>query len=319
MTVYSDGAMRVLIVHFNTPALTAELVRELPSRSPKGRPIFVHILDNNSRQEDLDALSAGIAGLKNVTLERSDDNVGFGVGMNRLAEANIIDDRDVLWLLNSDTRVRPNCIQVLEEEIDTGRFAVLSPLIYSGHDDKSWIWYCGGSISACSLRVPHWLYGRPLSEAPDRPFETDFVTGAAPMMRASVFNAVGGFPEDYFLYWEDAHFSWQARKKGFRLGVAPTAHLWHQVGASSGCGRSQIYYFWASHNRFAFAYDMGIPVRRLLLGRGGLETLRPIIRALIVERERRIAKVGAALRGTVKGVRSVKRRTATPRTTKADH
>jgi GT2 family glycosyltransferase len=137
-------------------------------------------------------------------------------------------------------------------------------------------------------------------------FETDFMTGAAPMMWVSTFRSVGGFPDDYFLYWEDTYFSWKAKKIGLRLGVVPAARLWHAGGASSGGLRrrsiSSTIYYWAARNRFVYARDTGLPRRQLMSGRGGLESMRLIVMALL-EREDRLRKIQSAIRGTYDGIR----------------
>ena len=298
--------MHVLIVHFNTPELTTRLARDFPRKTPHGRSVLIHLLDNCSTSPNLRSLRANIGGMPGVTLEVSDENIGFGEGMNLLAARVVIDESDILWILNPDTRLQAGCLEILEGELDSGDFAVVSPLIYSGEMTDYWIWYCGGSISTRELRVRHQLYGCGLADSPNRPFETEFVTGAAPMMRASTFRTVGGFPRGYFLYWEDVYFCWKARDLGFRLGVVPSAHLWHQVGASSGRDQSRTFHYWHARNRFAFASDIGIPRRRLIFGRGGIESLRPVARALLVEREGRLSKASAAIRGTIRGFRSAR-------------
>lgn len=302
--VEERGVIHVLTVHFNTPELTSALVRDLPRSSPAGRAVTVHVLDNCSTKDNLEALRDGLYGLPAVTLDVSSVNVGFGEGINVLASRKDIEASHVLWMLNPDTRLDPDCIGGLEDELDAGTFAIVSPLIYSGDGPDAWIWYCGGEVGLRDLRVQHALYGRRLDEAPHEPFETEFVTGAAPMMRANTFHGIGGFPQGYFLYWEDTYLSWKARQMGLHLGVVPSAHLWHAVGASSGYGQSQTYYYWSTRNRFTLANDMALGRLQLVCGRGGLETLRPVAKAMR-EREGRLSKTRAALRGTVDGIRSL--------------
>ncbi|MGV0795687.1 glycosyltransferase family 2 protein [Mycolicibacterium elephantis] len=295
--------LHVLMVHFNTPELTAHLIRDLPNETPRGRQVHIHVLDNSSTPENLQLLLKSVGESDHVSLQAINENIGFGQGMNRLAMSDAMGDSDMMWLLNPDTRLQFRCLERLELELDRGEFDIVSPLIYSGEGRNPWIWYCGGSINTRELRAPHHLFGCPLTDAPHDTFETEFVTGAAPMMHVSTFRFVGGFPRGYFLYWEDAFFSWKARELGFRLGVVPSAHLWHHIGGSSGTRRSPTYYYWTARNRFAFATDIGIPRRRLFLGRAGLESLRPIGRALAVERVNRMAKARAAIRGTLDGLR----------------
>jgi len=297
------GAVHILTVHFNTPELTAQLVRDVPRQTPRGRAVSVHVLDNSSTADNRGRLRASIEGLPGVTLEVSDRNIGFGEGINLLANSEGIDGSDILWILNPDTRLQAGCLELLEAELDSGTFAVISPLIYSGDNANPRIWYCGGSISTPEIRPRHDFYGCRIREAPLDTFETEFITGAAPMMTASVFRAVGGFPLGYFLYWEDGYFCWRARQLGLRLGVVPSAHLWHAVGASSGSGQSRTFYYWVARNRFTFARDIGIRRRQLVIGRGGLETLRPVVKSLL-EKEGRLGKANAVIRGTLEGFRN---------------
>lgn len=301
MVVDMSGALHVLTVHYNTPELTSRLVSSFPERTPHGRIIYVHVFDNASEAENRNRLRERIDKLAGVTLELSESNIGFGEGINALVRRPEIDPSDVVWIINADTRLDPGCLQELEKELDAGNFDVLSPLIYHGDSSSPRIWFCGGSMNARGLRIRHQLFDLPIALAPSDTFETEFLTGAAPMMRASTFHAVGGFPHEYFLYCEDALFSWRARELGFRLGVVPSALLWHAVGASSGFGQSLTFYYWSTRNRFALARDIGIPRRQLIWGSGGLESLRLIAKALL-EREKRRAKVYAALKGTFDGV-----------------
>lgn len=296
-----EGTIHVLTVHFNTPELTVELVNGIPKRSPGGRRIEIHILDNMSTVDNLRALQDGIAGVSNVRLQMNDRNVGFGVGVNILARADCIKDEDTIWVLNPDTRLDAHCLAILEEALDGTEFDVISPLIYSGTPADRRVWYCGGSLKASSMHIEHQLYGEHLETVPQHPFETEFVTGAAPMMRISTFRTVGGFPSNYFLYWEDTFFSWRARELNLTLGVVPAAMLWHAVGASSGHGQSPTFYYWYARNRFIFASDIGFPRWRLIAGSGAQQSLRFIAKALM-EPQGRLRKMKEAVRGTWAGI-----------------
>jgi len=305
-----DGTLHVLIVHFNTPELTSALVRDLPFRTPRGRRLAVHVLDNSSTEANLEALRFNLRDAQFVSIETSRENIGFGAGMNLLAARNDIRSTDILWLLNPDTRLDIDCLGRLERELDVGAFSIISPLIFSGVWPNTWIWYCGGLIDRGAIRVQHLHYRRPLSEARRDVFETDFITGAAPMLRASTFRRLGGFPDSYFLYWEDTFLSWKAHQLGLRLGVVPTARLWHAGGASSGGDArrsiSTTTYYWSARNRFVYARDTGVPRRQLLAGGGGVESLRLIAMAAL-EHEERLLKTRSAVRGVWDGLRQYDR------------
>ena len=297
------STLRVLVVHYNTPAMTTRLVRSLPSESPSGRPVNVHLIDNDSTPDNLGLLRDGVAGIGHVVMVESAVNLGFGEGLNRLIASAAISDEDVLWLLNPDTEVLGSCLEALETELDRGEHAIVSPVIVSGEPASPWIWYAGGTLDVRKVRVQHELYGAQVSAVPesDPPFTTEFVTGAAMMMRAGTLRSLGGFPTDYFLYWEDALLSWKVRQSGRTMAVVPAARLWHAVGASSGTGQTRTFYYWAARNRARFTRDTGGRAGSLLLGAGAAETARALARTL-KERRGRGGKLVSALRGTARGL-----------------
>ncbi len=299
-----QSRLHVLIVHFNTPELTIQLVNELLEKCSFNNDISIHILDNCSTPKNLRKIDGISRTNPLVTLDVSDQNIGFGAGINLLVSMYLSGgDREILWILNPDTRIMDGCVDSLVEELKIGKFAIISPLIYTGANDKFKIWYCGGSISFPKIRAKHLWYGQSLAHAPNRTFETDFITGAAPMMYASTFLNIGGFSNAYFLYWEDAHFCWKARQLGYQLGVVPFAHVWHAVGASSDDSQSKNFYFWSARNRFIYATDVGVDRRQLVLGRGALNSLR-IVASALLQRNGRFTKAHAALRGTYAGFKS---------------
>ena len=65
------------------------------------------------------------------------------------------------------------------------------------------------------------------------PFEADYVTGCAMIVRRVVFAHVGLFDPSYRMYYEDADFCARAQQAGFRLLVEPRARMWHMVSVSA--------------------------------------------------------------------------------------
>ena len=46
--------------------------------------------------------------------------------------------------------------------------------------------------------------------------------------RRQVFQSLRGFRAEFFVYFEDAEFSWRARARGLELCVVPSARAWHK-------------------------------------------------------------------------------------------
>jgi N-acetylglucosaminyl-diphospho-decaprenol L-rhamnosyltransferase len=65
------------------------------------------------------------------------------------------------------------------------------------------------------------------------PQPIDWVPGASMMIRREVFDALGGFDENYFLYFEETDFCFRARKAGFATWYVPESRVMHIAGQST--------------------------------------------------------------------------------------
>ena len=65
------------------------------------------------------------------------------------------------------------------------------------------------------------------------PFEADWVSAAAMLVRREAFAAAGGFAEDYY-YWHEAVFCDRIRKIGRKVFLDPRSNIVHYEGKGSG-------------------------------------------------------------------------------------
>jgi hypothetical protein len=72
------------------------------------------------------------------------------------------------------------------------------------------------------------------------PLEQPLLSGALLAMPAAVAARVGPWPEEYFLYFEEADWLARARRLGLRLGQVPAARARHAWGHAAGAG-SEVY------------------------------------------------------------------------------
>ena len=99
----------------------------------------------------------------------------------------------------------------------------------------------------------------------------DWLSGACMLARREALDAVHGFDERFFLYWEDADLCWRLTQQGGRIWFEPGAEADHQTGAS-GRSRQSERAFHESAIRFykchlaRFWLDAAL-VRALLLAR----------------------------------------------------
>jgi GT2 family glycosyltransferase len=69
----------------------------------------------------------------------------------------------------------------------------------------------------------------------------------------AVWDALGGFADAFFLYWEDVDLTYRWKRRG-ALVVEPGATVVHAVGATQGSvGKSLGYTYYNARNRMIFA------------------------------------------------------------------
>lgn len=288
----------VFIVNYNSSELLEECLRSL-----ENEPITrICIVDNFSSTEEQDRVSKVVSAFPRAVLTKCDRNLGFGPALNRAIDSASLEPNDVIWLLNPDTKVAPGAVKELSTFLQTG-FDIVSPLILTGDEAEPRIWYSGGVLERRQVRTLHLGLGERWENGARQPItqaENTFITGAAMMMTYSTWKMLGGFREAFFLYWEDAELCERAVSMGLRLGVSPTASIWHAVGGSGKTsGMSETYYYYMQRNRLWFGRKWQSR-RNILLGDGFFETFSLTFRPL-KEKVGRFSKTASSIKGLIHG------------------
>jgi GT2 family glycosyltransferase len=76
-----------------------------------------------------------------------------------------------------------------------------------------------------------WQVALPIS---DLPVKVDWLAGASMLIRKQVFEDIGLFDDEYFLYFEETDFCLQAKKAGWPCWYVPASRVVHFVGSSTG-------------------------------------------------------------------------------------
>lgn len=191
-------------------------------------------------------------------------NSGFAAGMNTGIVYAQNQGYDFVWLMNYDAEVCPDTLDILiEAHVRNPRIKAMSPVIKN--PDNS-VWFAGGSINFFRMRTEHTRHIKKES-----PYQTDFLTGCAPIFSAELLQQVGNFDERFFLYYEDADLSARLTKKGESLYVVPKAVVIHAEKSSTN--PKKLYYlvhfgllFFALHtSTYLRPYIIGyVTIRRLV-------------------------------------------------------
>jgi GT2 family glycosyltransferase len=157
-------------------------------------------------------------------------NLGFGNALNRaIREAG----EGPIVLLNDDAVAEPELIERLVA--DSGRAELVAAVLLSERD-TSRIDSAGVVVDQTLMAFDH-LRGEPVS-ALERAPDPLGPTGGAALYDREAFNAVGGFDERIFLYYEDVDLALRLRANGARCVLSPAARAVHgysmTLGARSG-------------------------------------------------------------------------------------
>ncbi|MEZ5286857.1 MAG: glycosyltransferase family 2 protein [Vicinamibacterales bacterium] len=235
-----------------------ELDRCLASIARHDPDTPVVVVDHQASATESARLRARYPGVRYEPRER---NPGFGAGVNDAAR---LVPGAHLVLLNPDCELTgPLASPLLGVLDEMPRVGIAGALVREsdGRVQASARRFpdvttgLGGRTSWLSRVVPdNPLTRRNLTTDPDAGIRTvDWVSGACMAIRRDAFDALGGFDERFFLYWEDADLCRRAAAAGWTTVYAPVAEVVHVTGRASrhaptrsrwAFHRSALRYYW---------------------------------------------------------------------------
>ncbi len=200
--------------------------RALRSLREQSRPVEVVVVDNGSGDESTALLREEFPEVRLVELDR---NVGFGPAINRAVATH---PADSLILLNDDAECEPRFVEALLEGLGEGIGSVAGVLLQERSPD---LVDSAGVVADSTLMGFDYLHGEPAEAALGAPAPLG-PTGGAGLYRRQAFEAVGGFDERIFLYYEDLDLALRMAAGGTRCRLAGEARALHAYSASLGAG-----------------------------------------------------------------------------------
>lgn len=222
------------------------------------------VVDNASIDGSTTAVGAFAA---HVRLVRNDANVGFARGVNQGLTATTA---PYVLIINPDCRLMPGAIRMMRAVLDAdARCAIVGPRILnpdgsvqgSARGDPDMLTGLFGRTTLLRKVVPFLPVARRnvvVDEAIGSGQDSvvvDWLSGACMLARRDALEAVYGFDERFFLYWEDADLCRRLRNRGYHVRYVPGASAIHRVGQSSRTARASAirafhesaYLYYATH------------------------------------------------------------------------
>lgn len=209
---------KVFIVILNYNGLEV-LKKCLTSVFKSDYPNFeIIVVDNNSSDDSLEIAKINFS---KAIFIKNEANLGFAAGNNMGIKFALERAADFILLLNNDVEVEKNFLtQLIDNVAAKEDIGLSSPIIFDGETRE--IWFAGGYIDWWRLKTIHVKNIRT-----EKLFPTQIITGCAMLIRAAVFQKIGLLDEDFFLYWEDADFSWRSSQAGFQNMVVSASWIYH--------------------------------------------------------------------------------------------
>lgn len=178
------------------------------------------------------------------------ENLGFAAGCNVGLQYALSQNADYILLLNNDIELDPMALRHLLDQArpDVG---MVAPKIYY-HADPKRIWSVGGQRHPLTIEKINDACGQYDTGQWNSVLERDYLVGCALLFSRQFLVEVGLFDERFFMYYEDSDLSIRARKAGFKLILAPRAHIWHKIAVSSGGSYSPNERYWMARSSILF-------------------------------------------------------------------
>jgi N-acetylglucosaminyl-diphospho-decaprenol L-rhamnosyltransferase len=233
-----EGLMSVVVVSYNTKALTLQCIESLCATMPQGTEVCA--VDNASSDGSACALEqfAQSRG-DSVRVIRAGRNMGFGAA-NNLGAAST--RSEFVALVNSDAFVGAGALEGLRAYLQrTPRAAVVGPRLENADGSfqesrfafpsptRAWIENLGLARLKRVLTGTRPAVGGPVS----------WLSGACLMVRRTAWEDAGGFDESFFLYAEETDLQRRITALGWEIHWAPDFVVTH-IGGSSGLAEREV-------------------------------------------------------------------------------
>jgi GT2 family glycosyltransferase len=236
----------VVIVAYNSgPAL----LRCLRSLREEGGEHELIVVNNGDRTPEIDEAAAS----PDVRVLEAGRNLGYAEGSSFGARHA---SHETLLFLNPDTAVAPGAVSKLLETLDDDSVAIAMGRLRQ-LDRPELLNSAGCVIHIAGLA---WSdgFGEPVESITARR-EITYANGSVLAIRKALFDALGGFTPELFLYHEDLELGWRARMRGYRVMLEPAADVFHEYEYARNVRKN----YYMERNRLIFvgsAYSLRLLV-----------------------------------------------------------
>lgn len=234
--------LSVIILNWNGEKLLKEFLPSVVANTHDPE-VEVIVADNGSSDHSLEVLRSEFPGVRIFSF---DTNLGFSGGYNKaIGEVK----SEFVVLLNSDVETPEGWWQPLLAFMnDNPDVGACQPKILS-YKDKKKFEYAGAAGGLLDRYGYPFCRGRlfdiveeDAGQYDDRPADIAWASGAALMVRRTVYQDAGGLDEMFFAHMEEIDLCCRIHNLGYRVCVVPSSKVYHLGGASLAQGNPKKTY-----------------------------------------------------------------------------
>ena len=230
--------LAIIIVNYNTKEILSDCIQNLFRLNVKDTKIIV--VDNDSKDGSADIVEAQFKGVELIKTENNGLAAGYNLGLSRAR------DCEYCLFMGTDAFPQIGCIEGVVKFLETNQtvgVATAKMILRNGALDKDahrgfptpWTALC--YFSRLDQYFPksrifnNYFLGWKDMEIPH---EIDCCISHFMMVKKEVFEKIGIWDEDFFVFGEDVDFCWRVKQAGYQIYYLPQYACLHYKGVSIG-------------------------------------------------------------------------------------
>ena len=218
-----NSTVAIIIVNWKKYDITSTCIESILNSTNSNLKII--LVDNESDNKKVKNFKYR----NEIKIIQNKKNEGFSKANNIGIDYALKNNYDYTLLINNDTIIEKNLIEVLLKTAEAKSFSVVQPLIlnYNGKE----IWNAGGRIN---YFFGNFITRKNLGNSLNSSHElTEWFTGCCCLFKTKIFKDIGKLDERFFAYYEDVDFSLRLKKYEYKIGFTSKTQIYHYESFSS--------------------------------------------------------------------------------------
>jgi GT2 family glycosyltransferase len=214
----------IITLNWNQPQYTLACLASCCQQSYQ--PCRLLLVDNGSTDDSVTAVATHFPQVEQIV---NSHNLGFAAAANIGLRHALRQGADYIFLINNDTTLAVNSLEILVQTAVATQSALTAPLIFQSKNPTQ-VWSAGGWRHQITLEI----HRRPQPPFVPEAIPLDFVTACGLLISRACLQTIGFFDERFFMYYEDMDYCLRAQAADLPIFLVPQAHMWHHGAVSSG-------------------------------------------------------------------------------------